>query len=150
MGWLAEMVKYRDERLELVQLRYAIEDSFARFSEQTAGLRKRSDEYQKLLAEYSHFGDDTYAQISRIETAQAMRRARHWRVPVPQQPLGEDQESETWEWHSAHGRYYLTDTAISRLRREAYQEWEMWSKPWLSWGAILISVTSLVISVLRS
>lgn len=54
-----------------------------------------------------------------------------------------------YQTYIVHGRYYLTEEATRRIRRDVYNEREMLMKPWLTWLAVLISVISLVVSVLK-
>lgn len=112
-------------------------------------MKRRSHEYQEAISEFFHDLDEISSEIAEIETKQMLRRAKKWRIPVPPRPFRDKEISDSWEWHDVHAMFYLKDTAISRIRKEVYQEWEMWSKPWLSWMAILISVTSLAVSVFK-
>ena len=57
--------------------------------------------------------------------------------------------SRFWDWDYSFGKYFLKPQAKSYIRKEVYQEWEMWWKPWLSWIAIMISVISLFVAFFR-
>lgn len=108
-----------------------------------------SDEWRQTFAQFSNEAELLVSEIRAIETAQMLRRARRWKVALPAEPFGEDEETEYWGWYGAHRRHYLRDAGLSYLRREVYQEWEMWSKPWLSITAVGISLVSLAISLLK-
>ncbi|MFI0843522.1 hypothetical protein [Mesorhizobium sp. IMUNJ 23232] len=148
MGWLESLLRYRNERDELIRLRHGLEYNNATFKEKTADLSKRSQEYRDAVNEGANEHYLMSAEIAEIETAQMLRKAARWRIHVPLRPTNED-DTEMWEWNVIHGRHYLSEKAMMQIRRDAYQEFEMRSKPWLSWMAILISIISLVVSVLR-
>jgi hypothetical protein len=149
MGWLKNLKRFRDERHQLIQLRHGIDRAEQSFREKVEGLKHADEEYQYHLGEFFHELDMLRAEIGEIETAQMQRSASEWRVPIPARPFRKEEATDLWEWHDPHERYYLSENGLSRLRREVYQEWEMWSKPWLSWAAIAISLFSLAISVLK-
>lgn len=149
MEWYSRLKRYRDERHALVQLGHKVDHLRSELGRKTKGIDPRSEDYNGLVSEYFFDLDVLMAEIAHIETVKMIRRAGRWRIPVPQRPLRDDQEDEYWEWHSQLGRYYLSEKGASRLRREVYQESEMFWKPWLSWCAIAISIVSLGISVFR-
>lgn len=149
MGWLGDLKRFRDDRDKLIQLRHQRERHLERLNETTAGLKRNSNDYQIAVSDYFNTVDLVDAEIAKIETAQTLRRAEQWRIPIPQRPYKRDEDTDFWEWHAVHGRYYLTEEAMRRVRRDVYEEREMWLKPWLSWLAVLISVVSLAVSVLK-
>ena len=148
MGWLWHLKRNSDDRQKLVQLQGELDDISKQFRTDTDHLKTNSDEYRAALGAYGNDLGLVIAQIRAIETEQMLRKTTRWRVPVPMRPYNME-ETEYWEWHQLHGRYYLTDIGLSRLQREVYHEWEMWSKPWLSWTAIAISVVSLIVAFAR-
>ncbi|MBA1139374.1 hypothetical protein [Mesorhizobium neociceri] len=150
MALFGELKRYRDERDALIQHRHNRDSLLERLNETTAGLKRNSQEYQIAVGDYFATIDIVDAEIAEIETAQTLRRAGQWRILTPQRPYKEDEDNDFWEWHGVHGRYYLTEEAMRRVRREVYEEREMRMKPWLTWLAVLISVISLAISVLKS
>ncbi|MGO7077939.1 hypothetical protein ACCT03_29580 [Rhizobium johnstonii] len=149
MGWLADLKHYRDARDALIQLRHAANRLEEELSEATVGLQAHEEEFQYRLAEYFNNMETVSAEAAEIETDRIRRRAEYWQVPMPMRPYKSGESNEFWEWHDPHHRYYISDKGHSQLRRDIHQEWEMWWKPWLSWGAVAISVLSLVISILK-
>lgn len=141
MGWFSDLKEYRDDRHALIQAHHQREAIAKRWREERPA-NKRSDEYQKFLSDIAFEDEGVQAEIAEIETRQMLRRAARWRVPIPLRPYKEDEGNEWWDLHRMHGTYYLTDRGLSHLRREAYQEWEMWTKPWLSIIAVAISMAS--------
>ncbi|MGR9283961.1 hypothetical protein [Rhizobium johnstonii] len=149
MTWFSDMIRDRDERHAILKERQSIEIAEEHFRKVTEGLKPRDDAYQTHLADLFFERDLAFAEISEIETKRARRQADRWRVPLPTRPFKDDEQTEFWEWHAPHHRYYISDKGHSQLRREIYQEWEMWWKPWLSWVAVAISLLSLAISFLK-
>lgn len=150
MGWWGDLLENNTERQAIVQLNYEIQRLSERYTADTANLKFRSNEWQEVFSRFVHEVDTIGASIAQIETEQMIRRAERWRVPIPMRPYGSEESTEIWIWHAPHARHYLSNVALSKYRREVYQEWEMWSKPWLSWGAIIISVISLIVAVTKS
>jgi hypothetical protein len=149
MGWWKDLFRYRDERHELIQLEHELDRNSELFREETAGMKPRSDEYQQLLSKFAHEANFLIARIKEIKTDRALRKAGYWEVAVPSRPFTGEPDTDVWEWDSDHDRYYLTDAALSTIRKETHQEWEMATKPLLSWGAIIISVAALIVSALK-
>jgi hypothetical protein len=154
MGIIAEVLRWRDDRHQLSQLRLDLEDAENEYRNkvQEQKLRRGTDAWDRAYFDYDTHTEFVYAQIDEIETRNAIRRAKAWRVPIPQRPISEEPvyDDQYWSWSNPHGRYYLTDKGKLLLRREANIEMEMFFKPWLSWAAVAISVISLTISVLKS
>lgn len=149
MDWVKTLFQHRNDRHELIQLTYQLEYLSRQFVEKTAGLKAKSSEYQDMLSLFAHESEVVAARIGQIETDRTLRRAYRWRIPMPHRPYAEGEDSDFWQWNAFHGRYYLTDQAMSIIRKEAYQEWEMATKPWLSWGAIAISTAALIVAALK-
>ncbi|ANM12458.1 MULTISPECIES: hypothetical protein [unclassified Rhizobium] len=153
MGLVAEILRRRDDRYRLAQLRFDLEDAENEFRSkvQEQKLGRGTDAWDRAYFDYDTRREFVYAQIDEIETRNAIERARAWRVPIPQRPISEEPvyDDQYWSWSNPHGRYYLTDEGKLLLRREANIEMEMLFKPWLSWGALAISVISLTISALK-
>ncbi|TBB05136.1 hypothetical protein ELH55_01490 [Rhizobium ruizarguesonis] len=147
MSWLVGLKRYRDERDTLIQLRHDVGHLEDELFESTRGVS--AEDYQYRLADYFHQMETLTAAIAEIETNRVRRRADYWRVPMPLRPYKVGESDEFWEWHDPHQRYYISDKGHSQLRREIHQEWEMWSKPWLSMVAIGISSLSLAISLIK-
>ncbi|MAY61553.1 MAG: hypothetical protein CML29_05020 [Rhizobiales bacterium] len=150
MSLIRNLRRYRDERHRLIQLGYEIEQNEREYREKSAGLKRNSEEYQKLLFDLHGERQLIDAQIAQIETEQVIRKANFWRVPIPRYPSNEDQRDENWDWHSVYGRHFLSVKAVRDIRREVYEEREMWTRPFLSWGAIVISLVSLAIAFLKT
>ena len=150
MGWIQDIKLYQADRDALIALRYDLEEIDEAFRKRTAGLKSHEDEYQHRLGEYFDELDYSRAEIAQIETKQMRRRTARWRIPLPQRPKKFEEKDEFWDWHAPHGQHYLSEKAMSHLRREIHTEWEMWWKPWLSWFAIIASFLSLAISIFKS
>lgn len=148
---IKRLLKWRDDRHTLARLKYELEDDDAKFQRAVKEhrLRRGSDEYEKLYWDHDNNRQLTEAEIDAIETKKAIDRAIAWDVPIPPVPRSEDEDDQYWHWCRVHGRYYLTDEGRALLRREAYAEMEMRFKPWLTWLAIGMSATSLIISVVK-
>lgn len=149
MGWLRDIFKYRDERHELIQRRLDRDEIERHYTEAIAGTNPRDDEHHTLVAEFFHEMDTINAAIAELETAQIKRRAAKWRIPIPKRPYKDDDADDFWEWHYVHGVAYISLKGMSQLRKEIYQEWEMWWKPWLTWVALGLSILSLVFAALK-
>jgi len=147
---LKDWWQQRMDRQRIIQLRHDIDHLHDCLSKKTEGLRPRDQEYQHHVAEFFADLDCIRADIAELETKHMKQRATYWRVPIPQRPYKREEESEYWEWHDPHGAFYLSENGMKRLRREVHHDWEMWSKPWLSFMAVGISLLSLLISVLGS
>jgi hypothetical protein len=150
MKFLRILKARADERNDLIQLKHELDALYRRHQQETASLKSDTDEFRNAVFNYACEAGIIIAEIADIETHAMLRRCTYWRVPVPSRPYGDDNEHPYWEWHSEHGRYYLSDVGLKELRRGIHEEWEMWSKPWLSLTAIAISVFSLAVSLLRS
>lgn len=148
MGWLQSFGKSNEERYRLIQLRHEMDRLSNSLRNETKGLQSSSEEFGRLLGDFSNSIDLVVAEISEIETGQMLRRVEQWKIPLEPRPYS-DASTEAWEWNRIHGRHYLTPLAMSRIRREAYQEWEMMTKPYLAWAAIAISIVSLIVSVFK-
>ncbi|WP_421360272.1 hypothetical protein [Agrobacterium rosae] len=150
MGWIAEVRRYGEERQNLIQLRHSLDDLGRRMSDETAGLKTKSDAFQKAISTYGHEADLILSEIAEMETRQAIIRAQRWRVPIPQRPYGNrGQDTDFWEWSVAHGLYYLTDHGLREVRKMVHDEREMLSRPIITWAALAISVISLIVSALK-
>ncbi len=149
MGWIADLMRYRDDRHELGQLWHQIDRLGEEFDRRTEGLCKQSEDYRQQIEVYYYELDTLLAGIAQLETRRMIHRAGRWRVPIPQKPRKKEQNDDFWEWHRLHGQYYLSEDGASKLRKEIFQESEMFWKPWLSWGAIAISIVSLAVVIFR-
>ncbi|MGB3338285.1 MAG: hypothetical protein WBA73_14015 [Devosia sp.] len=69
-------------------------------------------------------------------------KARRLRIPVPDRKSTDD-----WEEIMTGGKV-LTQTAALRLRREIALELETQQKPYLNWGALVLSLFSLGVSII--
>ncbi|RWL49681.1 hypothetical protein [Mesorhizobium sp.] len=132
MAWVGDLKRYQDDRDTLIKLRHQRDRHLESLNETTAGLKRNSEEYQIAVSDYFSSVDLIDAEIAEIETAQMLRRAEQWRIPTPQRPYKEAEDTDFWEWHAVHGRYYLTEEATRRIRRDVYNEREMLMKPWLT------------------
>lgn len=150
MSWIKELLRDRDERHQLIQLGHEIEKNAQDFRESSAGLKRNSNEYHELISELDNERRLLDAEIAEIETERMLRKAHFWRVPVPRYPMDDSEQDDNWRWHSVYGRYFLSVKALRDLRREIYQEREMWTRPYLSWTALVISVISLLTAFLTS
>jgi len=150
MKLIDAVTHYRDERDKILNHQRQLDELSDEFHQKAQAIKWGSDEFEKLGADYMHEVSTVLAGIAEIETARIVRKAHHWRVPVPTTPFGTEDDNDFWQWHKPHGRHYLSEQGMSALRREIYNEWEMWSKPWLSWGAITISVVSLAVALFKS
>lgn len=150
MEWFQEIWRYGDERQRLIQLKHQLTDLSEQMRRTTSGLKTRSEAFQSAISEYGYEADLILSEIAEIETGQALRRAEKWRVPIPKRPFSEyGQDTDFWEWSSAHGRYYLTDFGLREVRKMVHDEREMMSRPVLSWAALGISVISLIVAALK-
>lgn len=149
MDWLRGWWQQRMDRQKIIQLRHEMNNLHARLNEKLEGLRPRDEEYQYHVADVFSDMDIVQADIAELETKHLQQRASYWRVPIPQRPYKRQDDNDFWEWHDPHGRYYLSEMGMRYLRKEVHNEWEMWSKPWLSFFALGVSLLSLVISILR-
>ncbi|TGQ12132.1 MULTISPECIES: hypothetical protein [unclassified Mesorhizobium] len=149
MNWFGDLRQCCVDRKMLTELRLERDRHLQTLHETIDGLKQNSDEYRIAVADYFASVDVVEARMAEIETAQTLRRAEKWRIPTPQRPYKEDEHTDFWQWHAVHGRYYVTDEAMRRVRREVYEEREMFLKPWLTWFAVLISVISLAVSALK-
>lgn len=149
---IAKLLKWRDDRHRIAELRFAIEDADKDFRSAVAKrkLRRDSDAYQELYMSAENERELAEAEISDIETENAIRRARAWGVPIPPVPYQEDVGDQYWYWCRVHGRFYLNDNGTALLRRESYAEMEMRFKPWLTWLALIMSGISLMYSLWKS
>lgn len=73
MGLIGDLLRYRDERHQIIQLWHHLEHLQERFKERTAGVRARSDEFQLALADYGADLELTLADIAELETRQTLR-----------------------------------------------------------------------------
>lgn len=148
---LARLKQWRDDRYRLIQLNYDRESANQAFDQDVAErmLNPSSDEYGSRYAELAVQLDVIDWEIDRIETRRAVARAIYWQVPLPPRPFKRSDEDEFWLSSSIDGKHYLTEHGKAHLRREIHREWEMWSKPWLSWGAVAISIVSLAVAALK-
>jgi len=149
MDFIHRLFQRRDDRDVIRELFYKREDLLADFHREVQGLAERGDEYQMIYSGFRNEMDLLNDEIDSVETRRAISEAVRWRVPVPARPAGYEDSNEFWQYSSITGRSYLTEAGLTHLRREVYKEWEMWSKPWLSWGAIAISVISLGFSLFK-
>lgn len=149
MGTFAGLLKRREEYNRVVQLRYELRDLYNEFRNATEGLSPGAEDYREKQSAYDNERDLAGAEIDQIQTKHAFQRALYWGIPIPQLPKEHKLENDFWEWNQVHGRFYLTTGAKASIRRQAYQEMEMMMKPWISWGAIAISVVSLIVAVFK-
>jgi hypothetical protein len=149
VGWLTELKRDNEAKHQIFQLQCELEDTSKAMQARTAGMKTGSDEYRQTLAEFSNDASLIIAAMKQIQTDRMLDRASRWNVAYPSPPFGTDDDTDMWAWHPVHGRHYLTDEGLSHLRREVYREWEMWSRPWLSWGAIAISIVSLLVAIFK-
>lgn len=138
----------------MAKLRFDIEALDAKFREEVAAkkLIRNSDEWNLVYGEYDNDRDLLQSEIDEIETANSIRRAKAWGVPIPPRPIWSEEpvyDDNYWDWSRVHGKYYLNAEGKALLRREAYAEMEMFYKPWLTWAALAISIISLVFSILK-
>jgi hypothetical protein len=154
MAWIAEIIRWRDDRHRLAKLRFDLEDVEAAFKKKVeAGkLRRGAEGWDEVYGDFDANSESIHADIDEIETRNHIRRAKAWAVPIPHRPISQEPVygDKYWVWCRVHGRYYLNDEGKALLRREANVEMEMFYKPWLSWAALGMSVISLTISVLKS
>ena len=114
VGWFEDIKRYRDERHEIIQLRYEIRRLGDEFKKKSEGMKRRSQEFQILLSEYSAEASFSQSRIEELETVQLVRRAIKWGVPIPTRPYQEEKEDdEFWERLIPFVQVY----AISRSNR---------------------------------
>lgn len=135
--------RWRDERHEIANLTYeieGIEQGYAVALEKARELG--AQHYDSLHAEMRSFTRIPREKIDRIETAQRIRQARAYRVPLP--PLAD--EGVHWQWSLVTQGYHLTEEGHRYLRHEISREREIQFSPLMAWGALAISFVSLLIS----
>lgn len=146
MGLRQRAFRWRDERLAIVELRRQAEATDLSYKPQIEAARQISREaWAEASAARHHEMMIILGQIEQIETKRRLQSAYAYGVPVPSKPSMDD-ESEYWDWYSEMGDHYLSVRGHALLRREIAMERDLYYKPWLSWIAIIISVTGLAIS----
>ena len=108
---------------------------------------KGTDSYEGLVSEMFSQLDALLHELKQIETRHRLRVARYWGVPIPPWP-DSDKKNQHWE-RSPYRAWVLSDEGHKHLRREIAVEVEIFAKPWLSWGAVVISVVSLVVAAFK-
>ena len=151
MAIFKQLRKWSDERIALANANERLEELWSEFVHKQVDRDERRispeawESYTSYwFAEYSVI----QADIAKVETDRAIKRAGQWEVPFPQKPYGTDEDTEHWKWHPVHATHYLSDEGKMRLRREVYLEMDIRSRPLLTWAALIISVVSLAVSAL--
>lgn len=150
MGILSDIGQWNERRYKMIQARHDLVklriDHEQELHEKS--LKLGSADYNRLVDEYYHDHQLASADLDELESDHLLRRARRWGVPIRTRPEhGED--NEEWDWSAMHRRHYLSAQGKSRIRRECFNEMEMFYKPWTTWLAVVISIISLVISIFR-
>lgn len=141
---IKNIVRWRDERYQIIFAEHEIERLEAEFKPKIEAVRKPPwNDYQSLVSEYLFERNLQQAIIDDIETKRLIRAARRHGIPIPKRPM-ELEDNEFWE-HSQVG-HILTLEGRRRLRHEVALEREMLRKPLVAWAAILISLVSLALS----
>lgn len=149
MEWIKDLRKYQDERYELIQIEYRIDDLGRAHQAVSEEFERNSDDYQKAMSDLAFESEAAHLEKDVIYTKRLLRLAYRWRIPVPSQPYKPENGDETWEWNNTYGRYRLSMDAQKNLRRQIYEERQMFITPWTSIVALTISIISLAVSALR-
>jgi hypothetical protein len=152
MGWLKDLLIWNEDRYKIIQLRHELDRIDAMYAQarKAAGFQPGSQDDNNLYWSFTNDRELTLAELDEIETKTLLRRAKKWNIPIPARPIMPTEENEYWNWCGPHYRHYLSAMGKTYLRREAFAEMEMYSKPWATWLALGVSGLSLLISVLKS
>lgn len=146
MRFWQDVRRWSDERNLLSQTQFEIEDIEKSYSSTLERTWNGSvDDYHSALAELQSQTAHLHGAIDRIRTKQRLRSASKYEVPIP--PKADD--SPLWVFSFAAGGFVLSEEGHKYLRREVGIERDLRHKPWVSWMAVVISLTSLFISVIN-
>jgi hypothetical protein len=136
MGIIAEILRWRDDRHQLAQLRFDLEDAENEYRNKVREqkLRRGTEAWDSAYFEYDTHREVVYAQIDEIETRNAIRRAKAWRVPIPQRPISEEPvyDDQHWSWSNPHGRYYLLTRENYFFAAKRMSRWRCFISPGLA------------------
>jgi hypothetical protein len=109
--------------------------------------KQTTDEIEKLEADWRMEFDLVREEIGAIETSLIIRQGEKYGVHVPVQ-YG---NSGVWEEGHAYTKRYLTDSAITEMRREIRQEkrerWEEWTR-WTPLVSALTGLLAVVVAII--
>ncbi|MFK0273328.1 hypothetical protein ACIQUG_06620 [Ensifer sp. NPDC090286] len=143
--WFQRQRRLSDERNTVAQHEYEIEAIKAHHAPKIAKAKTVSAQALHEAEEQEYFEVSIqYDLIDAIRTKQLIREAIRLGVPVPRH----SKESDFWYESRQLGSKHLTDDGQHFLRREIASEIELRQKPFLTWGAFLISVLGLCISMI--
>lgn len=142
----------RDRRVELAHEREEItrlRQEFTRLAE-TDGLKEGTRPFEDLYSEFRSYWQIPEANVDAILTKAAISSAHKWGVPVPERPFSwSESQNEYWYFNTIHRKHYLTTVGFQAIRHGIAAEKDILHRPWLSWGAIAISIFSLAVAVLK-
>lgn len=149
---LRRIFDWRDARYTALQLKYQLDKLESDFQSGPATQfpDTSSSEFKLPYYEFKNEFDLVQSRIDEIETNQATDRAYRWAVPLPRKPESKYEENEFWYYSPQLEKFFLTDVGKTYLRREIYTEIEIRFKPFYSTGALLISIASLLIALVKS
>lgn len=151
MGLIRQILARRDRRHEIIQLNHEITSLWDEFEQHVAkdSLKGGSDAYESLYSEYRSYVEIPVSKRDQLTTQASVERAHFWGVPLPPQPDHRQFDNEYWTYDRVLQRLNLTNVGHRYVRHEVALEREIKYRPVLSWAAIVISVGSLFISLLK-
>lgn len=142
--------RWNEQRYKLIQLYHERQEIVLGFANDVKGWEPGSDEYEERLSEWTDLFEMKVGEIGKIETDQAIQRAERWRVPYPPAPRnGFVMDDQYWDWNGSLGIYILNLEGHKQIRHAVATEMDIKFRPWLSWGALIVSGVSLVVAVLK-
>jgi len=144
MRW-KDVLEWRDDRVKLCQLNEQIRETreaYADGIQKAASPDARWQLYDELLTELEPYENE----VEQIRTRGRLKAAHRLSVPIPDLPAS-NEDNDYWSG-SMSRNHILTDKGHIILRKEIAAAQEIARKPIVEWGAVGISVLSLIVSII--